>query len=530
MRELCCRAWTGEARRYECCGGRRAYTEKGICAMKKGLWIYAVLILAGVSIFPLVCGAVNSEKEKIEVTETVLFGDAQAAEGILLEIGTHWDERLMWTTMYQPGRAEEAASSFTFSPEAAVWRKKSTAYAEINIYSGYGTANGYDGNTGREQELEIEIDSELYALVLQGVADRTAPGEEHTEIVALSDYYEYYPLSFHAVSEERKVFFANSWSDYLAEYFGLRVPEDDLREVTIKKNAAGAVTGFQYNVYSGGYYLTNISAFGGSGCFYTFYRESMDEHAELYEGETYYIYYLPYMENEKSYSDELTVDLERIERVYRLPEGVLPVELVLDKEEGLLYLTAKDQMQYYLFVYEAAGGLLMERQRLPVLAAELSREGEAAFPYYRQMTVQEDGILITWEGNRFVFLAEEDGNYRVWCTDIFPGALESGRVNSAYGLLEEESAFPLENSFAFDGRRLALAAFDRWGDLSTRLLVYTEGRLAYSGLFEYSGELDRTLGLPESESIQAQGAANGRLRKNGAEQNPLKVTMSNREK
>lgn len=494
--------------------------------MKRSLWLSVILILAGVVVFSLACRAVNREKESIKVTETTLFGDVQATEGIQLEIDTHWDSRLLWTTKYEPGRTEEAESSFRFSGEEVQWKGENTAYVEINVYSGYGTAMGYDGSTGKELETEVDITTEPIALVLQAVADKTAPGEKHTEIVALRDYYEYYPALFESVNVDKKIHGYGFWSDELSEYFGLSVPEDDLYQVTIEKNTAGAVVGFQYNGYGGGYYLTNCSTFGSSGCYYAFYRENEGKHTAEYGEQRCYIYYLPYQTKEQPYSAGLSLNMEGIEKACMLPEGVIPVELALDGEESRLYVAAKDETQFYLFVYETEEGRLSECQQLPVLEGEKSQEGETVFPYYRKMTVQEDGILMTWEENCFAFLTEEDGSYRVWCIDSFPAAEEGGEdsyVSASF--LENESPFPNENTFAFDGERLAIAAFAKWEDLSTRLLVYREGELAYSGFFEYSGEIDKAFGLSGRNSIQAQGASYGSSRAFGMTLNPLKVTI-----
>lgn len=495
--------------------------------MKKSLWISVILMIAGLAALPAVCGKINDGKEKIEVTETVLFGDVREAEGIRLEIGTHWNDRLLWTTWYQPGRTAEAETVFSFSPEGVFWKEQPTAYARFRSYSEYAVGMAYDGNTGRRIEQEVNIASLPMERMLQAVADKTPPGEQHTEIVAAADYYEYYPFTFDAVNEEKTLYLTGFCSDDLIELFALRVPEDALYEVTIEKNADGAVVALRQKVHSGGYCPQDVFAFGSEGFFYTFSRRSNEKYREIYDGQTCYICYLPYMENPKPYNRfSYTIDTERIERVCALPEGLSPVELALNEEEKNLYLTARDEGRYYLLVYEAEGGRLSLRQQLPVMETEISDIGETAVTDFVQMRVQEDGILMTWEENRFVFLAETAGTYRVWCSGVFPAAEESGEEKSAYySPLVEESAFPRENSFAFDGEKLALAAFDKWSDLSTRLLVYRDGELVYSGFYEYSGELDRRFGTVASESVQAQGAKNGRSRLSGMVLNPLRVTL-----
>lgn len=497
--------------------------------MKKSLWISVVIILAGLAALPAACGKINEEKESIEVTETVLFGDVKEAEGIRLEIGTHWDNRLLWTTWYQPGKTADAETEFSFSADGVFWKEQPTVDAGFHFSSEYSVGMAYDGNTGKRITGQgVNIASLPMDKMLQEVADRTAPGEQRTEIVAAADHYDYYPITFKVVNEEKRLVLNDFSTDWLMELFALRVPEEALYEVTVEKNADGAVVALRQKVHSGGYYPQDVFAFGSEGCFYTFSCRRYENYGEIYDGQACCIYYLPYVGDSRTYSrDSYTIDTERMERVCELPEGLAPVELVLDEEEKNLYLAAKDERQYYLLAYETEeGGRLSLRQQLPVREMKISDAGETAYTYFVQMCVQEDGILMTWDENSFVFLAETAGEYRVWCSGVFPAAEESREEKRAYySPLVEESAFPRENSFAFDGEKLALAAFDKWSDLSTRLLVYREGELVYSGFYEYSGELDKRFGTVARELIQAQGASNGRSRLSGMVLNPLRVTI-----
>ena len=495
--------------------------------MKKSLWISVIIILAGIAVLPAACRRIGEEKERVEVTETVLYGDVREAEGIRLEIGTHWNDRLLWTTRYQPGRTGDAETEFSFSADGVLWKEQPAIDAGFCSYSEYAVGMAYDGNTGnRIAGQGVDIASQPMDKMLQAVADRTAPGERHTEIVAAADYHEYYPFTFKVLNEEKKLVLNEFCSDYLMELFALRVPEDALYEVTIEKNIDGTVAAFRQKVHSGGYSPKDIFAFGTEGCFYAFSRRNTENYREIYDGQAYCIYYLPYVGEERTYGrDSYTIDTERMERVCELPEGLAPVELVLDEEEKNLYLTARDRRQYFLLIYEADGERLSLRQQLPVRETALSDTGEASYTDFTQMRVQEDGILMTWEENSFVFVTKTAGEYEVWCSGVLP-AKEDGEEKSAYySPLVEESAFPHENSFAFDGEKLALAAFDKWSDLSTRLLVYRDGELVYSGLYEYSGELDNRFGTVARECIQAQGASNGRSRSSGMALNPLRVTI-----
>lgn len=507
--------------------------------MKKSLWVFGIVMLAGAISFPFTLWAVDREKGKITVRETVLFGDPDQAAGLRVEMGTHWDSRLLWETCYEPGKTEETGSRFVFSPAQVLWKETPTSFVHLDIPLGRGTAGVVDGNSGKTVEREINIDAEPMALLLQAVAERTASGEERTEVLAVSDFFERYPAMLSASNGEtagdQMIYLAGAWDDGLAEIFDLRVPKDALAEVTIRKSDQGAVTGFKYTI-RGGYYLTGTSAFGNDGCFYGFRRENKEDYSIVDDGADCRLYFLPYMGGEKRRIGWVQgIDTNGIVKVCTLPAGVAPVELVLDEREERLYLSARDESRYYVFVYRVDGRSLTLLQQIPILEREKIQPGAEGFWHdYRQMQVQEDGILITWGGNLFVFLAkhmpagaDKEDQYRVWCSGTFPlGEIKEESENeSSWERLAELSAFADENTFAFDGERLALAAIDRWGNLSTRLLIYREGQLVYSGFYQYSGELDKAFGTWEGDRIQAQGAAGWGARRSGMVRNPLRISF-----
>lgn len=517
--------------------------------MKKSLWVFGIVMLAGAVFLSFTIWTVDREKGKVTVRETVLFGEPEQAAGLKVEMGTHWDSRLLWETCYEPGRTEEADSRFSFSAKQVLWEGKRRGFVYVDIPSSRGTAGAVNGNSGKPAEQEIDLSLAPMAPLLKAVADETAPGEERTDVLAVRDYLERYPAMMSAATgkiEDREIG-SWGWQDGLEEILDLRVPEDAFAEVTIRKNAQGAVTGYWYTL-RGGYFLTGTSAFGTAGCFYGFRRESREDSGIVRDGADSYLYFLPYMGGEKRPDDWMKgVDAERVVRVCALPAGTVPVELVLDEKEEYLYLAARDESRYYFLVYRVDGQSLTLQQQITILERqELPAGAESFWRGCRQMQVQEDGVLITWGGNLFVFLARQEGkaergslanvddmsaeadgkcSYRVWCSGVFPlGEIKEDSENeNSWQRLAELSVFADENVFAFDGRRLALAAVDRWGDLSTRLLVYLDGQPVYSGFYEYSGELDQAFGTWEGDRIQAQGAASGASRRGGMAQKPLRI-------
>lgn len=489
--------------------------------MKKSLCIFILTAAAGLCSVLSVFWAVDGEKGNIAVTETVLAGEASAAEGISVEIGTHWKGKLLWNTVYQPGHAQEAVSSFNFSGQGTVWSDSvprgwggETENVVLNVEpDNFGTVYTDSRNPN------IVMEGMPWHKVLQAAADRTAAGETRTVTLRVRDYYDYYPVEMYAVFKGNSGYFPiySQDEEFTTEFFGLLIPEDEEFLVTVSKDPDGEILDLKCRSAGKGYYPVTTAVLGDKGYWFSFYLQG-DKDSEELPGEfggKYAVYWLP-----------STADYEEMKAAVQLPEGVIPVAMRLDGEGRFLYLLALQKGQYILLTYSADEENLTLLQQLPIYdtASDLDvKQGDAGYAaHFRKMTVQNDGILFTWENRRFVFVARDGEECRFWCTGIFPAAETAGETiplsPGAYS--GDEAAFPYEHGFAFDGTRLALVAFENWISLDSRLVVYKEGRLVYSGYYQYSGELDRELGM--SDRILPWGSSYAGLRRDGAEV-PLKV-------
>lgn len=470
--------------------------------MKKSLFIFILTVAAGLCSVLYVFHVVDGEKENIIVTETVLAGDAAAAEGIFVEIGTHWKGQLLWNTVYQPGHVQEAVSGFDFSGQGTVWNDRrpwgwggQTENVSLSTApSHFGTAYANSGNSG------VAIENMPWNKVLQAAADQTAAGETRTVTLRVRDYYDYYPLEMYAVFQGNRGYFPVYSQDerFTTEFFGLLIPEDEEFLVTVRKDWDGEILALECSSAGKGYYPVTTAVLGEKGYWFSFYLQG-DRDSEELPGEfggKCAVYWLPSTEKAKA-------DYEQMKAAVQLPEGVSPVAMELDGEEKFLYLLALRKGQYILLTYSIDEGDLTLLQQLSVLDAasdfdvDIKRDDAGCAAHFRKMTVQEDGILLAWENGRFVFISRDGEECRLWCTGIFPADGET-----VY-------AFPYEHAFSFDGTRLAIAAFEGWDSLDSRLLVYREGQLVYSGYYQHSGELDRALGMDMTDRVIPWGDTNG---------------------
>ena len=244
--------------------------------MKKSLCIFIFAAAAGLCTILFAIWAVDSEKGNITVTETVVEGDVAAAEGISVEIGTHWEGQLLWNTEYQPGHVEEAASSFdfsgqktrwdysnprawnsnfTYSGEVGNWRDRTTAYVDLAVVStDFGTAQGINAATGSRTYYDVVTEDMPWSRLLQAAKDQTAAGENRTVTLRVRDYYDCYPLEFSVFDATGMWHNWDHWGEIATDFFKFRIPEDEQFQITIRKDWDGKVLELNCRSMGEGYF------------------------------------------------------------------------------------------------------------------------------------------------------------------------------------------------------------------------------------------------------------------------------------
>ncbi len=475
--------------------------------MKKSLGASFVCFLLAAAALPLSAAYINREKERVVITETAVFGDSRAAEGITLQYATHWQGKLLWNTAYAVGSGKGAESRFTFVSSGRTWESPGVESVECYGASGWGIG----GNKIHMEDLSrIHLPE-----AVKEVASRTAPGEKRTERIDLSDYYEYEPLSFFFQSGPKNVYYSEgdepeeADSYPLSEYFAIPVEENTMLELTVEKDGQGNCIQIDcHDTEESGLWVNCRYAFGEEGCFLAYCCERKSGGPSV-SGERYGIFYLPYVES----AVRRTLDPRRIQKLCDLPGTVEPVEMELDEERGILYLVSLEDEIYSLSIYRMEDGKLLPVQDLPVFSLRAAEEKYAAegyeerYPYWAGMWPEEAGVLLTWRDGFFAFVAEEAGRYSLFCQDMFPDCIRSDE--GAMFDREQECLFPFEPVCAFDGERLALAALNEgWNGINASLAVYGEEGLRYYGFYDNSGS--RESGEAYSyRAVRPQGAFNG---------------------
>lgn len=445
--------------------------------MKRALCLAAVLLALGPVAFAWAILWADGQREDVVVTENTLFGDLKAAEGARVRMVSQWQGRLVWDTVYTVGSGE-TESDFSFYAEAKSWRQRGVD--EFLTYT-----STHWGMTHVSGARSVPFDPDGYPLseMVRKVADSTRPGETYTEVLRMKDYYDYYPLEIYVDYTDgggRSVYYHGD-GDTMADLFRIPVPEWVTLEITVEKDEEGEAVNVQCEDREGEA-LIDVHAFGRDGCYYAYYMEGITSGEVMQPGEDYGIYYFPYIE--EKYKTNRTIDPLQRRKACSLQPGMKFVEMVLEEDLGELYLVTKEGDEYHLNVYEIAQEALVPVQKLAVRSVT-GEAGEESNPYWSQMSVRGEGVLMVWQDGSFVFAERQDGGLFVRCQGQHPS------IRNSDG---SDLTFPSEHAWAFDGERLALVSYEDWGSVSVNLAVYTDDALVYYGLCQSSSDVGRQQG------------------------------------
>lgn len=435
--------------------------------MKKSFWFAAVFMVLALISLPFAIRRVDGGKEEIIIAREVLSGDLAAAEGIILQTAACWDGHLFWNTVYAADSGKEAESSFTFASRHVSWDLVPIKSAQLRPEGGAGFGSAFT-----DVAAVVNPDNLPFSEIIKAVAEKAAAGETYSCQMRIGDYYEYYPLVLDL--EGVSVIYEGDYQKvcgWLSDFFHISTAEDRF-DVTVGKDFGGQLVSVSAGVDQGEQQtdITSASAFGEDGFYCIFCLEDMDTGAGVDRGQNKGIFFFPW-EQEKQ--DLFHLDLTQVRKACEYPGEGVPLQMLLEEEEGRIYLTVREQEEYWLWVYEIEEDRLVPVQKLSV--------GKSSFDLCR-MLLGEEGILFTWDNNEFSFAIREEEGFRLWCSGEFPQDPEKTRIGG--------NPFPRENVCLFDGERLVLAAFEDWFEMNVLLAVYDGSGMVYSGLYYNGGKPD----------------------------------------
>ena len=312
--------------------------------MKKIYTLIIVLVLLSATVFCGVSATVNAERDQVNITEKVLYGDRTVAEGLEITTKNHLKYQLFWESDYTIGKTNSVKTKYSLHP---------TKHLEISrdhVYEGISINTGIDFGFNEERPLaEQKGIQKAYKLLF----DSTKNGEEKTKTVYLKDYYDYYPLGigfdlpytdwigYEYTNEQLKGKPYDSLyvTEKFREYFKIPVGETDSIKISVTKDVDGDLFGTgtedinTYNLYT----ISTVSR-KRNRCFFTinnYISENQYADTSLIPG-GYGIYSFYYFGGDSAYNTGIMAD--KLETVIPLDTKTTVRHISLNKDETKLLL------------------------------------------------------------------------------------------------------------------------------------------------------------------------------------------------
>lgn len=438
--------------------------------MKKSLLAMLLCFALCLGLMIQTCTSLSQSLRRVEVEETVLMGDPNAAEGLILnERELILNTPMQWKVTYHPGETEKAETTVIYR-EKEYGYSTDSSWMDISTVTEVGFASS-DWNTLRDFDNPYQM---LWDTPEMQQALKTA---EETGAATcsfhLADYLDQYPLDwniqipstyyssydYHVLLEEdaknqlqpyqKKLLEEyEQINDALQKHFPVPVHEEDILTLTLTKQEAGEYEADYSINREVGFYTTG--AVTEQGCYLSLNPSGTETDISEIPGGLG-IYRIPFdlMHNLSAFENregdivtESSMDVERLRidrlsNVYSLEEGesVLIMEPASDKK-GLVFITKDKENQLWLTVFDTKNNVPVQRLLLP-------RDGTYSPD---SIVCEEDSIVILWEDTAVTVLSLEADTW----AEQFTNVLFS--VDSQ----EAEKLFHSLLSFAWDGKRLAV--------------------------------------------------------------------------
>lgn len=453
--------------------------------MKRTLIFLLVLLLTAAGLLTAGAGYLTSTEDDITLTHNLIAGDPAAAAGVTLTLPVG-DQRSQtcWETTVDLGTVELAPKTeFTFYPKGKTW--ENDLQPRVDIYTGsinfsMSSTGGidfseYDGASAEDPGRYYEVT--MMVLPAADVAERTENGETRTETLRLADYYDYYPVTveLYLPDQEGRSHVYAAWADCqaLTDYFGLRVPEDLMVEVSVTKDELGQVYNVETNDADNQRFwfdCQTVVVEDGVCLAIAVMSEDMDVSKDLVAcRDGFGLYFIPF-------SDELKTDYEQGDPVFDLEHVRMFCPLAPGSAPMLLSREAEGQV----LLYAREDGAL----KLSVFDTDTWQcvQWETIFPLG-----EEDAYSLLGSGDGFMVMSGPDNMFRVVeeADGVYTPAL-SGVQDMGEGYVDE---WWYNVECAYDGERLVISGITGNGNCSLWVQVYDETGLTYGARIDHS--LDR---------------------------------------
>ncbi len=419
--------------------------------MKKNILIISLLTAVVLGSFTFAFASLLPQRDHVQFSETVLYGDPKAAEGLTLNYKNRFNGHLFWDTTWTIGTpAESAVTDYQFFARDYVESEIPDAGIEMKSISSH-----FDNLDGALEKAYEEL------------TETAKPNEKNIRQISIADYYKYYPVSASIDLPGWHSF--TIWSNGLSvdesfqDFFRIPVLPDDTMEVQVWVNGSGEISSRRASYGTDTLYsMDTESAFTDDTCYFTFTTRSRTGQyvdTSLIPG-GFGIYALPYSQDD--------IQLNRISMVYPLDPKVQIVAMEVNSDDTSLFFFTYEEDGYYFTEIELDTMKTLQRLRINDPHILYGSMLHVADDYFAVCCIDYQGVT----GYR-IFSRGEDGKFKF--DFLIPSPSDKER---------EFFNFYSEATFAYDGERAALTgtavSTSHWSTAFT-VAVYDETGMLYCG-------------------------------------------------
>lgn len=443
------------------------------------------LVFAGIILLALLSGGIYGVKEVLSQKNDVLVycrtleGDVKEAEGIRFWMHNNWAEQLYWDTLVTIGGGEDGLveSETVFRPD---WKGSSERPYRVYfplLHREEGVElhieKGTSVHSRSGQGIALEDWSMPFVKVAIDVASRVSPGQSRTEVLKLSDYYEYYDMWMEVFSVRSQMW--DEDDNFIPDFFGMEVPDSHEVEVTISKYEDGTINAVDIRTTNdrGQSAIVSSSHMAKDGIYFSFH--CVDDSGKMVNMKTKVgngIFFLP-LAGMGEEDGSLKVLVSDMKKVYSLPsEDCFVIEVQMDEPRENLFILTREAEQVVLRVVDASTMEEMQKIRLTDVT------GVTAL---KQMDQVEEGVWVLLTDGTFCYLTKgKDGNLQKQNT----GSLGEGPR------LDDNSERPLAYDLDYQDGKLAIICEESYYGNSAYVYVFEGDALLYKGYFLHSGDYE----------------------------------------
>jgi len=366
--------------------------------VKKAFVLFISIFLLGLAGICVLPGYILKEADNVTLSEQVVLGDKEVVQGVTVNTANDSMRHLLWTTEFVAGKEPKTEFEFSARERRPVAKLAGQAWIEENKYScltlynrmAGGWSSSSNGGVNLEGGL---IDESGLVEAYKQLATETAPGEELSRQIFLSQYMEYFPVTV-TVGDWRG---DEELSEAYSEFFKIPVPKDATYTISLQKNSAGNITQAkgrpgEQNIFT----WRSVSTRSENACYFTFYHYTLDGtriNTNLIPG-GFGVYKQPYALG----AEGVYMNSEELSMVYSLEEETYPHgSMFLDvNEAGQLLIVTDTETVTKLQVVDLTTYEKIQQVEVP------RPEGQGCFESV--VRVKDDFLLLSYGDGYFALI------------------------------------------------------------------------------------------------------------------------------